>query len=173
MKDILNLINKQEVTSHEKIPDLDLYVDQVTTFLDDNLKSFKRNQNDKAITKTMINNYTKSKVLKPPYKKKYSKDHLMLLILTYHMKSVLSIDDISKVINNKIVHDDLEMFYKDFIKLQEKEISLSNEEIVKKIEEMDTSENDETTLLLFVMSLLVESSTKKLLAEKIIDAYFK
>jgi len=80
------------------IPDIDLYMDQVTTFMDAHLESFKRFEDDKILTKTMINNYTKDKVLPPPVKKKYSPDHMYLLIFLYYFKSVLSIGDISEVI---------------------------------------------------------------------------
>ncbi|NFF61673.1 DUF1836 domain-containing protein, partial [Clostridium botulinum] len=66
------------------IPDLDLYMDQVITLFDDKLKHLKRNENDKILTKTMINNYTKAKILIPPNKKKYNKNHIILLILIYY-----------------------------------------------------------------------------------------
>lgn len=82
------------------IPGIDLYMDQVTTFLQDNLRGLSRDpDDDKFLTKTMINNYVKNKVLIPPVKKKYSRDHMMLLIMIYYMKSFLSIGDIRTVIS--------------------------------------------------------------------------
>ena len=65
-----------------EIPNIDLYMDQVTTFLDEKLKSSARNsqEDEKLVTKTMINNYTKNDVIPPPIKKKYNKDHMFLLI---------------------------------------------------------------------------------------------
>jgi rRNA processing protein Gar1 len=81
------------------IPGIDLYMDQVTTFLQDNLRGLSRDpEGDKFLTKTMINNYVKNKVLFPPVKKKYNRDHIMLLIVIYYMKSFLSIGDIRSVI---------------------------------------------------------------------------
>ena len=80
------------------IPGIDLYMDQVTTFLQDNLRGLSRDPDgDKFLTKTMINNYVKNKVLFPPVKKKYSREHMMLLIMIYYMKSFLSIGDIRGV----------------------------------------------------------------------------
>ena len=80
------------------IPGIDLYMDQVTTFLQDNLRGLSRDpEGDKFLTKTMINNYVKNKVLIPPVKKKYSRDHMMLLIMIYYMKSFLSIGDIRSI----------------------------------------------------------------------------
>ena len=80
------------------IPGIDLYMDQVTTFLQENLRGLSRDPDgDKFLTKTMINNYVKNKVLIPPVKKKYSRDHIMLLIIIYYMKSFLSINDIRAI----------------------------------------------------------------------------
>ena len=80
------------------IPGIDLYMDQVTTFLQDSLRGVSRDpDDDKFLTKTMINNYVKNKVLIPPVKKKYSREHMMLLIMIYYMKSFLSIGDIRSI----------------------------------------------------------------------------
>lgn len=82
------------------IPGIDLYMDQVTTFLQENLRGLSRDpEDDKFLTKTMINNYVKNKVLIPPVKKKYSREHMMLLIMIYYMKSFLSIGDIRSIIS--------------------------------------------------------------------------
>ena len=58
----------------EQIPDIQLYMDQVTTFMEEHLQGSKRYPEDKVLTKTMINNYAKNDLLPPPVKKKYSKN---------------------------------------------------------------------------------------------------
>ncbi len=83
----------------EMLPDIDLYMDQVTTFMDSHLQSTKRYPEDKILTKTMINNYAKNNLLPPPSKKKYSKDHLLLLTFIYYLKNMLSINDIQSLLN--------------------------------------------------------------------------
>ncbi len=80
-----------------EVPDIELYMDQVTTFMDSHLASFKRFDDDKILTKTMINNYSKFNLLPPSSKKKYSKDHMLLLIFIYYFKNVLSINDIDAI----------------------------------------------------------------------------
>lgn len=82
----------------EEIPSIDLYMDQVTTFMDDHLKTSKRYDSDKILTKTMINNYAKNNLLPPPVKKKYSKDHMLLLIFIYYFKNIMSISDIQELL---------------------------------------------------------------------------
>ena len=71
--DIIHKLNEIDFISPEDIPNIDLYMDQVTTFMDEHLEAYKRMDNDKILTKTMINNYTKNNFLPPPVKKKYSK----------------------------------------------------------------------------------------------------
>ena len=78
----------------EDIPGIDLYMDQVTTFMESRLGSSRRNETDKVLTKTMINNYAKNDLLPPPQKKKYSKEHLILMIFIYYFKGFLSMQDI-------------------------------------------------------------------------------
>ena len=74
----------------QDLPNIDLYMDQVTTFMDQHLESTKRYSEDKLLTKTMINNYTKNDLLPSPVKKKYSKEHLLILIFIYHFKNILT-----------------------------------------------------------------------------------
>ncbi len=83
----------------DNIPNIDLYMDQVTTFMDLHLADSKRDKDDKILTKTMINNYTKNNLLPPPVKKKYTKDHVFLLIFIYYLKNMLSINDINRIIS--------------------------------------------------------------------------
>lgn len=80
------------------LPDLDLYVDQITTFLTRHLAKTIRFEDDKIMTKTMINNYTKNHLLPPPDKKKYSRDHILLMIFIYYFKNFLPISDIKTIL---------------------------------------------------------------------------
>jgi hypothetical protein len=94
------LANEEDIkyVSPNAIPDLDLYMDQITTFMEMQLQRSRRYPDDKIMTKTMINNYTKNKLIPPPVKKKYSKEHLLLLIFVYYMKDFLSIGDIKTLL---------------------------------------------------------------------------
>ena len=84
--------------SSEDIPEIELYMDQITTFMDTRLESSRRYPEDKVLTKTMINNYTKNRLLPPSVKKKYSREHLFMLIFIYHLKNTLSISDIQTLL---------------------------------------------------------------------------
>ncbi len=101
-KDLLNSI--LESLDHlnyiplDEIPNIDLYMDQVTTFMEKGLSPTKRYEEDKILTKTMINNYAKNNLLPPPLKKKYSREHMIVLIFIYYFKNILSIQDIEQLL---------------------------------------------------------------------------
>ena len=96
MLESLDSIRKIDVGD---IPDIELYMDQVLTFMDRNLAGSKRHEEDKILTKTMINNYAKNALLPPPERKKYSRRHLVILLFVYYLKNILSISDIRKLLN--------------------------------------------------------------------------
>ena len=100
----------------EDLPNIELYMDQVTTFLEEQLKNTKRFEEDKIFTKTMINNYTKNHLLPPSNKKKYSRNHMILLIYIYYLKNFLSISDIKNLLDPLNEHfddqDSKNSFYK-------------------------------------------------------------
>ena len=66
--------------------------------MEEQLVSSKRYADDKILTKTMINNYAKNKLLPPPEKKRYSKEHVLMLIFIYYFKNILSINDIQTLL---------------------------------------------------------------------------
>lgn len=179
--DILKLVdeitNYIEIKDYE-IPDIDLYMDQVTSFMDNKLSSFKRNESDLILSKTMINNYAKDKVIPPPNKKKYSKKHMMLLIWVYHLKQTLSINDIGKLMNFIGKEEDninyTEM-YNNFLDIQKKSsnnLKVNFDDMLHSIENTNSNLDDNEKLFLLVLELISSANIQKRLAEKIIDNYF-
>ena len=77
-------------------------MDQVIQLFESKLSNQKRNDEEKILTKTMINNYAKGKLLLPIKNKKYSKEHIILMSLIYNLKGALSINDI-KLSLDKII----------------------------------------------------------------------
>ena len=91
---LLDQLPQMEHIQLSEIPNIDLYMDQVTSFMDEHMQHSKRRSEDKILTKTMINNYAKNKLLPPPVKKRYSREHMLLLIFIYYFKGILSLSDI-------------------------------------------------------------------------------
>lgn len=96
--ELLKKIGSLQYIHVDQLPHIDLYMDQLTTFMDTYLSDTKRFQDDKVLTKTMINNYAKNNLLPSPVNKKYSDNHLLQLIYIYYMKNVFSIGDIETVL---------------------------------------------------------------------------
>ena len=99
LKGLLGQLRTIDYVRPTDIPNIDLYMDQITTFMDEQLAASKRYEDDKILTKTMINNYAKNNLLPPPEKKKYSKEHVLTLIFIYYFKNILSISDIQSILN--------------------------------------------------------------------------
>ena len=101
------------------IPDLDLYMDQIMTLFEIHLANHKKNEDDKLLTKTMINNYSKAKVITPVKGKKYTKEQIIQMLIIYQLKNNLSIQEIKDLLtpiyeNN----DDLSNLYDHFIDIK-------------------------------------------------------
>lgn len=122
------------------IPHIDLYMDQLTTFMENNLSQMKRYPEDKILTKTMINNYTKNKLLPPPTKKKYSADHMVLLIFIYYFKGFLPINDIQKalkpLLNQLSLKDSFEMekIYSHIFSFEKSEMDHLKKDLERKLD---------------------------------------
>ena len=182
LKSILNSLSRIEHIKPEDIPNIDLYMDQVTTFMDTRLSSSKRHPEDKILTKTMINNYAKNKLLPPPVKKKYSKEHLLVMIFIYYFKGILSITDIQALMNpitEKYFQNDqkfsIETIYNEVFSLEKGQADKLAKDIVDKYNtSKHTFENVEKNqeflqLFSFICMLSFDVYVKKQMIEKLID----
>ena len=142
MNSVIASLGRIDTISLEEMPNIDLYMDQLTTFMDERLKKTTRHpETDKILTKTMINNYAKNDLLPPPIRKKYSKDHLILLIFIYYLKNILSINDIQTLLqplkerfhvsDNEL---NLSRIYETAYELQNEELEPVIEDLKKKYE---------------------------------------
>ena len=185
IQDILNHLDTLSYIRPEEIPGIDLYMDQVTTFMDEHLKDTKRYPEDKVLTKTMINNYANNNLLPAPNKKKYSKEHILLLIFIYYFKNILSINDIEELFRPITTghfarKDDLplEDIYREIFSLESKEMEHLREDVKAKYERaggtfMDDSLAEEDREYLQLFSFICELSfdvyLKKQMVEQMID----
>ena len=166
-----------------EIPNIDLYMDQVTTFMDNRLAKSRRYDNDKILTKTMINNYAKNDLLPPPVKKKYSKEHMLILIFIYYFKNILSIGDIQKVlepISSRFFPEGgsmkLEDVYEEVFSLEKEQIDLLQEDLLAKLscaektfQDVEGEDQDLLQLFSFICLMSFDVYMKKQLIEKLID----
>ena len=183
-----NLIENMKLIAPNDIPNISLYMDQVTTFMDNHLYSIKRFEDDKALTKTMINNYAKNDLLPSPEKKKYTKDHVLILTFIYYFKSVLSISDIKKLlqpISDKYfqaedgptledIYNEIENYMPSITEAVKKDVNIKAEASKLSFSDdifKDLSDKDTEYLKLFklVSVLCFDIYIKKQLIESIVD----
>ena len=184
LKSILEHISGMDYIKPEDLPNIDLYMDQVTTFMEDQLASTKRHDDDKILTKTMINNYAKNNLLPSPEKKRYSKDHLLMLIFIYYFKSILSIKDIETVLaplTEKYFPDgssfELADIYKEVCKIEKEQLDSIKENVTATYEKSaetfthlaDGEDKEILQQFAFICSLSFDVYIKKMIIERIID----
>lgn len=180
---ILKSLREIQYIKPEEIPSINLYMDQVTTFMDEHLSGMRRFEDDKLLTKTMINNYTKNDLLPSPDKKKYSMDHMLLLIFIYYLKNVLSISDIQSIVgpltekyfNNK--ETSLKSIYTEIVSMEEGYVDTFAKDIVKKYNnsrkvfpDAKSEEKEFLDNFAFICSLCYDIYFKKMIIEKMLDA---
>jgi len=183
LNSILASIARIDYVKSTDIPNIDLYMDQVTSFMEKELKSTKRYEEDKILTKTMINNYAKNDLLPPPVKKKYSKEHLMILTFIYYFKNLLSISDIEKLlapITEKYFHGEKDIniahIYDKVCESDKKRTPILQEDIKLAFEASKETfadvEGEDAKFLQFfsfICMLSLDVYVKKLIVEKLID----
>ena len=107
----------------EELPNLDLYLDQVVTLIETIFQDYFISEDEKILTKTMINNYVKQGVITAPVKKKYNKTHVASLIVICIFKQIFSINDIAALIQLAINSADTGFVYNQFCVALEKAIA--------------------------------------------------
>ena len=183
LQEMLGRLDQLSHIRASQIPEILLYMDQVTTFMAEHLKDFKRNDGDKVLTKTMINNYAKNHLLPPPDRKKYSKEHILLLIYIYYYKGILSIGDIEHLLEpltERFFHTDkqldMQAIYQEVFSLEKAEVERLKEEVVAKYKLSsglfpDAEDGDRQFLQIFsfICLLSFDVYVKKQVIEKLID----
>lgn len=186
-KDILNSIlasiSRIDYIKPDEIPGIDLYMDQVTTFMENHLSSSKRHPEDKVLTKTMINNYAKNHLLPPPVKKKYSREHILMLTFIYYFKNIMSINDI-QVLLGPIAEEffpgngslKLTEVYQEIMDLELEQIEPLIKDVTKKFNkarssfsDADEKEQDFLQKFAFICMLSFDVYVKKQVIENLID----
>lgn len=168
-----NIIEKESQKSSlisKDIPDLDLYMDQIMTLFETHLANNKKNEEDKLLTKTMINNYSKAKVITPVKGKKYTKEQIIQMLIIYQLKNNLSIQEIKELLSPIYESDtDLSLLYDHFIDIKQ----VMNQQLQKLIqqilEDFNLQIENQEDFFLLVASLSSLSHSLTNIAEALIN----
>lgn len=170
----------------DDFPDMEIYMDQAETFLNRELNIYRKSEKDKVITKTMIGNYVKHNMLPRPVNKKYSKDHLILLALIFHLKGTFQMEEIEKIVKplidnyNSEFDDkiDLTALYKGILEVQAEEqgalaqsVNRMIDESKYRLRETALSDDDMLELFMLIVNLSMKADAQKFLAHKLLQEY--
>jgi DNA-binding transcriptional MerR regulator len=157
----------------DDIPNIPLYMDQLLSLFEEHFHAYKRGDNEKILTKTMINNYVKSKVIEPPVKKKYQKDQIMMLALIYQLKNIMSIQEIKDFFNlfdSEDYSDDqrsqnIERYFKIYNAMADAHL----QGLANRHKEFEKGEGSDSKKREFIARLLIEADLNKRLALMLLD----
>ncbi len=165
--ELTNLLTEKGLIDINNIPNIDLYVDQLTSFIEDN--SFSNSEGQ--LTKSMVNNYCKNKVIPASEKKKYNKNHILLLTIIYNTKSIISISDIKKIFDS-FDDEKIPAYYNTLATLLLNSQDDFIYEINTYLDNVNFENNNVTnkeSLAILATKLAIEANYKKMLSELIIE----
>ena len=189
LEDILKKLERFPYISDSDIPYIDLYMDQVTTFMEEQLHDTRRSPDDKILTKTMINNYAKNHLLPPPIRKKYSREHILMLVFIYYFKGFLSLQDIHSLaepLNERFFRKEdalgIEEIYREAFRVRETQTQKIQEQVREIFDacrhgfsDLSRSVSEEEREFLQFYSMMISLGCdiyiKKSIMEQLIDAY--
>lgn len=174
MKDINNSLriwleelDNYDLTSYEKLPDIDLYMDQMITYLERNLQTFALSSLDKQITSSMINNYVKGDCIPSPLSKKYNKEHIALILQICLLKRANNISDIKQILDSNYLNADFKETYNDFREKANEILHATSKEAQEKLANIETNDQKELHKLALELSLVANANI--LIAKRILS----
>jgi hypothetical protein len=190
LRNIMDDFTSESIIKPDEFPVMELYADQVAGFLDGRLKIYAdgaRKNPGPTLTEAVIAGYVKRGILPRPAKKKYARDHVIILALLFYMTSVFGMDEIESVMrpftDNRASalddHIDFHRLYSAIAPVLEKERSRLPGEIQGSIADVKAAirgegleDDDNTELLLLILSLAARADAAKYAAGKLLGEYF-
>lgn len=176
---------KKGLADGEKIPEIGLYIDQMVSCLNAELSLYAKD-GEGPITKGMVSNYTKHKMIPSPEGKRYTKDHCVFMLLVYYLKDCFSMDQVRRLMKPILANYDsdwdervdMQAYYKEILADARKTEEDFRERIQERIRATKKfltdrgSDDDVSELFLLITMLLMRSNEERYLAEKLLDEYF-
>jgi hypothetical protein len=173
--DMADEILKWSLVDLKDMPRIPLYMEQVTSFFDEALAGARRGEDDKILTKTMINNYTKEGTLPRPNGKKYNREHMIRLMYIFMLKQVLSLQDIRQMFDLLRMDRNIEPMYRAYLELVEGYKEQFRQDLLHKMDAVEeklggkganTDGNFEMMLMLLTVT---EATAGKMLIWRMLD----
>lgn len=161
----------------EDIPSIDLYLDQITSLAAEKRQEGSPRFYDRELTKTMVNNYSKDGLIAPIKGKKYSKDHILQMLLVYSLKNTLSIGEIKRILQNTYELDEynsafLGDVYQRFLKIKALEREEMWDDIKLLLDKESLDPKNENDFLTVILGLSAMSSYLKNVVQALLEAHY-
>ena len=176
LKHIKNAVSDVDLADTE-IPSIDLYLDQILSIVSEKTALSAPRYRERALTKTMINNYSKSGLISPVNGKKYSRAQIVEMLLVYALKNTLSIDEIKRVLTGvredcDFSGEDIVASYHRFLALkdQNRERAALTVDHLLKDDALDPTDDKDFFLLL--LDILSFSAYLKAVAQELLEHRF-
>ncbi len=148
--------------SYESLPEIELYMDQLISYLNKLLSRTCRSEDGEPLTPNRVNNYVKDGRIKRPVQKKYDRDRIAMLYMLCCAKQNLSLPEASALLG-RLESEGTEKLYEEFKALQEP--------IVRNCAaELSGTDKNEDALLKKALELTVRSTAERYIAESIITS---
>jgi hypothetical protein len=155
-------VERYELSEWERLPEIELYMDQLTTYMDKQLSLFQRTGKYKLLTSSMINNYVKYGIVSRPRKKRYNRNHVSVLMIVCLLKPMLSIPNITVLVDDE--DGPMRDIYDEFCHVHMKETA----EVCKRVHK---TTDDEKALKDLAYQLVIEANARRIVAEKILSGF--
>ena len=160
------------------IPAIDLYLDQILSLVADKNATSAPRYRERALTKTMINNYSKDGLISPITGKKYSRSHIVEMLLVYALKNTLSIDEIKRVLTGVreecgFAGEDMIRAYHQFLSLKESNRTRAGEIVQTMLGEDALGVEGDYEFFLSLLDILSLSAYLKEIGRELLESRYK
>lgn len=178
---------KNGIIDGKNFPDIELYIDQMVQSLNKELRLYGEGK-EAPITKAMISNYTKHRMIPGPVGKRYTKDHLIFMTLVFYLKNCFSMEEIRRLMKPLLDNysssldepiDFVAMYGEiiDFVRRTEADLPRRLEEQMSDVKHFlanrDAEDDDTSELMMLITTLVMRSNAERFIAGKLLDEYFE
>jgi hypothetical protein len=162
----LNDLDTFNLPDYDRLPDIDLYMEQLLTYLERESNILARHSDDKQITSSMINNYVKAHIVPSPKAKKYNREQLSLLGEVIYLKQVLSLPEIKKILDVEYLNKNYREEYNKYLDLNQEAFTSAVDETLKNLK--NCKENDDNDLADLALKLAAKANAYVTISKRIL-----
>ncbi|MCR5786879.1 MAG: DUF1836 domain-containing protein [Acholeplasmatales bacterium] len=162
----LDELDNLKLADYDRLPDIDLYMEQMVSYLDREAHILQKNSEDKQITSSMVNNYVKGKIVPAPKVKRYNKEQVSLLTELIYLKQVLALPEIKQVFDTEYSQKNYREEYNKYLSINraaiKEAVNLTNENLIS------CKENDTKDLTDLALSLAAKANAYATISKRIL-----